>query len=151
MTARAVPVITNRLRLLILIAAHNAETAVAPVLDRLPAAVLADHDCAVLAINDAFQDSTFRHPCAKLHNDLFLTVVPNKSNHGKEVTRMSDTPTRYRKVKTSSLSFTATVSTRQRNISICWRPRSHCPRMRYSAAGCPCEAHLNAVARLCPS
>jgi hypothetical protein len=56
---------------------------------------------------------------------------------------MSDTPTRYRKVSTSSLSFTATVSTRQRNYPICWRPWSHSPRMRYSGADRSCEAHLN--------
>jgi len=47
LTARVVWVSTDRLRLLILIVAYNAESTLAPVLDRLPPAVLSDYDCEV--------------------------------------------------------------------------------------------------------
>jgi glycosyltransferase involved in cell wall biosynthesis len=75
---------TDRLRLLILIVAYNAESTLAPVLDRLPAAVLSDFDCEVLVIDDASDDGTFEHGLRyrQSHSDLPLTVLRNRSNQG---------------------------------------------------------------------
>ena len=75
---------TERLRLLILIVAYNAESTLAPVLDRLPPAVLSDYDCEVLVIDDASDDCTFEHGLSYRHShaDLPLTVLRNRSNQG---------------------------------------------------------------------
>jgi len=75
---------TDRLRLLILIVAYNAESTLAPVLDRLPASVLRDYRCEVLVIDDASQDSTFEsaRQYRRSHADLPLTVLRNRSNQG---------------------------------------------------------------------
>jgi len=54
---------TDRLRLLILIVAYNAESTLAPVLDRLPAAVLSDYDCEVLVIDNAWDRLHFEPVC----------------------------------------------------------------------------------------
>ena len=83
-TATVVQVTTDRLRLLILIVAYNAESTLAPVLDRLPAAVLRDYDCEVLVIDDASDDGTFEHGLGyrQSHTDLPLTVLRNQSNQG---------------------------------------------------------------------
>lgn len=81
---RVVGVSTDRLRLLIFIVAYNAELTLAPVLDRLPAAVLSDYDCEVLVIDDASDDNTFqsaRH-YRQSHALLPLTVLRNRSNQG---------------------------------------------------------------------
>jgi len=74
----------NRPRLLILIVAYNAESTLAPVLDRLPIAVLRDCDSEVLVIDDASDDSTFEHALRyrRAHVDLPLTVLRNQSNQG---------------------------------------------------------------------
>ena len=74
----------DRLRLLILIVAYNAESTRAPVLDRLPVAVLTDYDCEVLVIDDASDDGTFEHGLSyrQSHTDLPLTVLRNRSNQG---------------------------------------------------------------------
>ncbi len=84
MTVSIVWVSTDRLRLLILIVAYNAESTLAPVLDRLPAAVLSDYDCEVLVIDDASDDSTFEHGLRyrQSHADLALTVLRNRLNQG---------------------------------------------------------------------
>jgi glycosyltransferase involved in cell wall biosynthesis len=83
-TATVVQVTVNRLRLLILIVAYNAESTLTPVLDRLPVAVLRDYDCEVLVIDDASDDSTFEHAMRyrRAHVDLPLTVLRNQSNQG---------------------------------------------------------------------
>ena len=75
---------TERLRLSILIVAYNAESTLAPVLDRLPPAVLSDYDCEVLVVDDASDDSTFEHGLRyrQSHADLPLTVLRNRSNQG---------------------------------------------------------------------
>jgi glycosyltransferase involved in cell wall biosynthesis len=77
-------VTTDRLRLLILIVAYNAEATLAPVLDRLPAAILSDYDCEVLVIDDASDDGTFEHGLSyrQSHSELPLTVLRNQSNQG---------------------------------------------------------------------
>jgi glycosyltransferase involved in cell wall biosynthesis len=77
-------VTSERLRLLILIVAYNAESTLATVLDRLPAAVLRDYDCEVLVIDDASDDGTFEHGLSygQSHSDLPLTVLRNQSNQG---------------------------------------------------------------------
>jgi glycosyltransferase involved in cell wall biosynthesis len=77
-------VTTDRLRLLILIVAYNAESTLTTVLDRLPAAVLKDYDCEVLVIDDASDDGTFAHGLSyrQSHSDLPLTVLRNQSNQG---------------------------------------------------------------------
>ena len=82
--ATVVHVTTDRLRLLILIVAYNAESTLAPVLDRLPASVLRDYDCEVLVIDDASDDGTFEHGLSyrQSHTDLPLTVLRNRSNQG---------------------------------------------------------------------
>jgi hypothetical protein len=67
LNARVVWVSTDRLRLLILIVAYNAESTLAPVLDRLPRAVLSDYDCEVLVIDDASDDGTFEHGLSYRH------------------------------------------------------------------------------------
>src|ERR1019366_9619430 len=84
LTATVVRVTVNRLRLLILIVAYNAESTLSPVLDRLPVAVLRDYDCEVLVIDDASDDSTFEHGLRyrQSHADLPLTVLRNRSNQG---------------------------------------------------------------------
>jgi len=83
-TATVAQVTSNRPRLLILIVAYNAESTLAPVLDRLPASVLRDYDCEVLVIDDASDDDTFEHALRyrRAHVDLPLTVLRNKSNQG---------------------------------------------------------------------
>jgi len=77
-------VTTDRLRLLILIVAYNAESTLTTVLDRLPAAVLSEFDCEVLVIDDASDDGTFEHGLSyrQSHADLPLTVMRNQSNQG---------------------------------------------------------------------
>jgi len=77
-------VTSERLRLLILIVAYNAESTLATVLDRLPATVLRDYDCEVLVIDDASDDGTFEHGLnyRQSHSDLPLTVLRNQSNQG---------------------------------------------------------------------
>jgi glycosyltransferase involved in cell wall biosynthesis/2-polyprenyl-3-methyl-5-hydroxy-6-metoxy-1,4-benzoquinol methylase len=84
MTATVLWVSTNRVRLLILIVAYNAESTLTPVLDRLPAGILRDYDCEVLVIDDASDDSTFEHALTyrRAHVDLPLTVLRNRSNQG---------------------------------------------------------------------
>jgi len=84
LTAKVGQVAPHRLRLLILIVAYNAKSTLAPVLDRLPAAVLSDFDCEVLIIDDASDDGTFEHGLAyrQTHADLPLTVLRNRSNQG---------------------------------------------------------------------
>ena len=67
LTTRVVWVSTERLRLLILIVAYNAESTLAPVLDRLPPAVLSDYDCEVLVIDDASDGCTFEHGLSYRH------------------------------------------------------------------------------------
>jgi len=77
--------VTNeRLKLLILIVAYNAETTLAPVLDRLPPEVMLDYDCEVLVIDDASDDRTYEHALqyGRKHVDLPLTVLRNPSNQG---------------------------------------------------------------------
>ena len=83
-TATVVWVSTNRLRLLILIVAYNAESTLTPVLDRIPAGILRDYDCEVLVIDDASADSTFEDALRyrRTHVDLPLTVLRNQSNQG---------------------------------------------------------------------
>ena len=75
---------TDRLRLLILIVAYNAQATLAPVLERLPSSVLSDYDCEVLVIDDASADETFEHGLnyRQSHADLPLTVLRNQSNQG---------------------------------------------------------------------
>jgi glycosyltransferase involved in cell wall biosynthesis len=82
--ATVIHVTTNRLRLLILIVAYNAESTLAPVLDRLPPVVLSDFDCEVLVIDDASDDRTFAQGLSyrQSHADLPLTVMRNQSNQG---------------------------------------------------------------------
>jgi 2-polyprenyl-3-methyl-5-hydroxy-6-metoxy-1,4-benzoquinol methylase len=84
LTANVVRVNIDRLRLLILIVAYNAESTLTPVLDRLPAAVLSDYDCEVLVIDDASDDGTFKRAqdYRRSHADLPLTVLRNQSNQG---------------------------------------------------------------------
>jgi glycosyltransferase involved in cell wall biosynthesis len=84
LSAIVVWVSTKRLRLLILIVAYNAESTLAPVLDRLPIAVLREYDCEVLVIDDASDDSTFEHALGyrRAHVDLPLTVLRNQSTQG---------------------------------------------------------------------
>src|SRR5450631_1504424 len=84
MTATVLWVSTNRVRLLILIVAYNAESTLTPVLDRLPTGMLRDYDCEVLVIDDASDDSTFEHALTyrRAHVDLPLTVLRNQSNQG---------------------------------------------------------------------
>jgi len=84
LTGTVVRVTTNRLRLLILIVAYNAESTLSPVLDRLPAAILLDYDCEVLVIDDASEDGTFEDAMRyrRAHVDLPLTVLRNRSNQG---------------------------------------------------------------------
>jgi glycosyltransferase involved in cell wall biosynthesis len=77
-------VTTDRLRLLILIVAYNAESTLATVLDRLPAVVLTDFDCEVLVIDDASDDRTFERGLSyrQSHTALSITVMRNQSNQG---------------------------------------------------------------------
>jgi hypothetical protein len=85
LAANVVRVNTDRLRLLNLIVAHNAESPLTqPALDRLPAAVLSDSDGAVPVIDDTSDDRPFKR--AQDHRDshaeIPLTLLRNQSNQG---------------------------------------------------------------------
>ena len=143
----------DRLRLLILIVAYNAESTLTPVLDRLPAAVLRDYDCEVLVIDDASDDGTFEHGLSyrQSHTDLPLTVLRNRSNQGYGGNQKVGYTYAIQEASISSRSFTVTVSTPLRSYRICWRPSSMGRRMRCSEAGCCFGAPLGEGACPCTS
>jgi glycosyltransferase involved in cell wall biosynthesis len=74
----------QRPRLLVFVIAYQAETTLARVLERVPAAVFQDYDCEILVVDDTSKDRTFEigQHYRKQNPALPLTVLRNEYNQG---------------------------------------------------------------------
>jgi glycosyltransferase involved in cell wall biosynthesis len=71
-------------RLLVFVVAYQAESTLAAVLERIPAAVFDEFDCEILVVDDASKDRTFEigQEYRAQHPEIPLTVLRNEYNQG---------------------------------------------------------------------
>jgi glycosyltransferase involved in cell wall biosynthesis len=75
---------TKKQRLVIFIAAYQAESTLEGVLSRIPDTLFSEYECSILVVDDASQDRTVEvgHRYRRQHPELPLTVARNEFNQG---------------------------------------------------------------------